>query len=775
MKDYDFSGWATKNDILCEDGRTIKRDAFKDCDGIEVPLVYNHDHKDIKNVLGHAILENRPEGVYCYGYFDKDTDQGNDAFNLVKHGHLKSLSIYANKLKQMGKNVVHGLIREVSLVIAGANSGAVIDNVMAHAEDAGDINGDALIIYAGDENPIYLEHAATDEDDDDFNLEDEVESMTPNQKRAMLMMMGMAAEDAEQRMSHSADSENEEDSSSENDIESENDGETSEYEEDPEMDEAMEHSLLSCIFDYESELSHSTEDDDNEDPDDDENYEDDQNDDSSDNNTNEEENEEMTHNIFENGAATNELYHSAELCGAIMDDAVKYGSLKDSVMAHSNEYGIENIDYLFPNAKNYTTKPEFIMRRTEWVNAVMNGVGKSPFARVKTIFADITEDEARARGYIKGNRKAEEVFTLLKRETTPTTVYKKQKIDRDDITDITDFSVIELIKEEMRILFDEECARAILVGDGRNPLNPEKIKEQNVRPIWTDDDLFTVKRTIAVSTATTDDAKAKALIKNIIKSRKLYRGSGAPTLFISEDLLSDMLLIEDTTGRLIYDDISKLKNVLRVKEIVEVPIFAGLNRIDNGDTKYLGAILVNLNDYRVGRDKGGEMNFFDDFDIDFNQYKYLMEARFSGALVVPYSAIAYEFVYNLTVDMQAKESSATILGKQVSDLQENVYVNDTFVNGVLNYVTGFTAFDQSHEEYQEGHYLALQFEASDGAVTKIQTVGGIDDTVWKTLDTDMDAVIYVKSNKMKLRVKCELNGDVINKTYSFGGLKLLQQ
>ena len=420
------------------------------------------------------------------------------------------------------------------------------------------------------------------------------------------------------------------------------------------------------------------------------------------------------------------------------------------------------------------TPPEQVNKELMALLGSTQNEKESLLSRIKSVFADITEDEARAKGYIKGNRKAEEVFTLLKRETTPTTVYKKQRIDRDDIIDITDFSVIEYIKAEMRIMYDEECARAILVGDGRNPLSPDKIKEANIRPIWTDDDLFTVKRSIAVTTATSDQARAKAFIKNLVKSRKLYRGSGNPTLFIQEDLLADMLLIEDETGRLIYDDISKLKNTLRVNKIVEVPIFDGLMRVDNGDTKYLAAILVNLNDYRTGRDRGGELSFFDDFDIDFNQQKYLMESRFSGALVLPYSAVVYEFVYNLTLDVQAKDSTAVVLGKQVSELQENVFVNDNSVQGILNYVTGYTQFS-GDPELQEGHYLALQFEASDGATVTIQTIGGVDDTRVVTLDSDMDAVLYVKSTKEKLRVTCSLNGDIITRTISFSGLKLLAQ
>ena len=801
MKDYDFCGWATKNDILCEDGRIIKKNAFKDCDGLTVPLVYNHDHKDIGNVLGHCVLENRDDGVYCYGYIDKDNDAGRDALSLIKHGSLKSLSIYANKLKQVGHDVLHGIIREVSLVLAGANRGAVIENVLAHGVDASTEDDDAVIIYAGEENPIS--HSSLDLDDPDTQ-EQILDSMTEDQKRLMLMMMGMAAEDAKKDVSHASKDDENEDDEDNDDEEDDDDLEHSRYsdnDEDEDKKKSCSHSFQ--LFedddddDEESELEHASkkdgdDDEDNEDEDlddsddesddeDDEDEDDDEDDEDENtlNKSNDKEKKEMRHNLFENDTQGDVLVHSAEMCSEMMLDAQKFGSLRDSVMAHSADYGIDNIDLLFPNAKNYTTTPEFIKRRTEWVNEVLTSVRQSPFSRVKTIFADITEDEARAKGYIKGNRKAEEVFTLLKRETTPTTVYKKQRIDRDDIVDITDFSIIEYIKQEMRIMYDEECARAILVGDGRNPLSPDKIKEANIRPIWTDDDLFTIKRSIAVTTATTDQNRAKAFIKNLVKARKLYRGSGNPTLFIQEDLLSDMLLIEETsngvpTGRLIYDDINKLKNTLRVNKIVEVPVFDGLMRIDNGDTKYLAAILVNLNDYRTGRDKGGELSFFDDFDIDFNQQKYLMESRFSGALVLPYSAIAFEFVYNLTLDIQAEDSTTVVLGKQVSELQESVYVNDNSVQGILNYVTGYTQFS-GDPALQEGHYLALKFEASDGATVTIQTIGGVDDTRVVTLDADMNAVIYVKSTKEKLRVTCTLNGDVVTRTISFSGLKLLAQ
>jgi hypothetical protein len=800
MKDYDFSGWATKNDILCDDGRIIKKNAFKDCDGVTVPLVYNHDHKNIGNVLGHCVLENRDDGVYCYGYLDKDTKEGQDALAHIKNGSMKSLSIYANKLKEVGHNVIHGIIREVSLVLAGANKGAVIDTVLAHASETTDDEGEGLIVTMGDETELC--HSTTDDDgSSEFDLDSAIDSMNDDQKKAMLIMASMMAEDMakQDNVSHSSKDDDDDDDLDDED-DDDDDDEESELEhskdEDDEKKKSCSHSfsLFSSMTakNDDEELSHAKkseedEDDDEDDEDDDDiddsdidsDDEDDEEDDDEEEeinskNQNDKEKKEMKHNLFENEAQGEVLIHSAEACSEMMQDAVKFGSLKDSVMAHAADYGIDNIDLLFPNAKNYTTQPEFIKRRTEWVNEVLTGVRQSPFSRVKTIFADITEDEARAKGYIKGNRKAEEVFTLLKRETTPTTVYKKQRIDRDDIIDITDFSVIEFIKQEMRIMYDEECARAILVGDGRNPLSPDKIKEANIRPIWTDDDLFTIKRAIAVTTATTDQNRAKAFIKNLVKSRKQYRGSGNPTLFIQEDLLADMLLIEDTTGRLIYDSIDKLKNTLRVSKIVEVPVFDGLYRNDNGDTKYLAAILVNLNDYRTGRDKGGELSFFDDFDIDFNQQKYLMESRFSGALVLPYSAIAFEFVYNLTLEVQAKDSSAVLLGKQVSELQEQVFVNDNSIQGILNYVTGYTQFSGDPAE-QEGHYIALQFEASEGAVVKIQTIGGLNDSRIVTLDSDMDAVIYVKSTKEKLRITCELNGDVLTKTLSFSGLKLLAQ
>ena len=795
---YDFSGYATKNDLTCGDGRIIRKDAFKDCDGMQVPLVYNHDHKSLDNVIGHVTLENRPDGVYCYGSINKEVEAGRTALSLIKNGDLDSLSVFANKLKQAGRDVTHGVIREVSLVLAGANRGAKIDAVLAHGTGAEDEDGgDAVQIFSGSENPIIhsaaeeeyeeevfnndneseeLEHAANGEND--FDLEGTIDTMNEDQIRAMKIMMGIVAEEAEKRSQEEPEDVEHSSCNKDNDL----DGET----ETP--------SIFSLFSIDDDTISHNTTEDDefneendeegnngaSDDDDTEPDYEDDVEDDGDDDDdetlnhsTNLEEGEtKMRQNVFEDDN-NNVMIHSAEMCQEIMQDALKFGSLKDSVMAHSAEYGIDNIDYLFPNAKNYTTQPEFIKRRTEWVNTVMDGVRQSPFSRVKTIFADITEDEARAKGYIKGNRKVDEVFALLKRETTPTTVYKKQTIDRDDIIDITDFSVIEFIKQEMRVMFDEECARAILVGDGRNGLNPDKIKETNIRPIWTDDDLFTVKRAIAITAATTADTKAEMFIDNVVRSLKLYRGSGAPTMFITSDLLCDCLLLKDTTKRRIYNSVADLQTALRVSKIVEVPVFDGLYRIDGTDTKYLGAILVNLSDYVVGRDRGGALSMFDDFDIDFNKQKYLMESRFSGALVKPYSAIAYEFVYNLTIDVQAEDPTITVLGKLVSDVQQNVFVNDNSIQGTLKYVSNWTGYSADPEE-NSGYFVVLKYEASEGATTTIQTIGGYHDELIKPLDLDMQSVTRFKDNKQKLKVVTTLEGETITKILSFSGLRTVQ-
>ena len=561
---YDFSGWATKNNLKCSDGRTILKDAFKDNDGQRVPLVWNHQHNDPDNVLGHALLENRDEGVYAYCAFN-DTESGQQAKKLVEHGDVVSLSIYANKLKQHGGNVVHGAIREVSLVLAGANPGAFIDAVMSHGEDS---EGDGIIsmmedisLSDGEIEENTISHAEENkeepkmaENSKDMTIEEVINTMNEDQKNAMYYLIGKAIEGS-----------------------------------------------------------------------------DDENDEGGDDN--------MKHNVFDNGTENQEDVLSHSDMEAIFSDAKRYGSLKDSVLAH----GIDQIDYLFPEAESLNRTPEFIKRDTGWVSKVMSGVHHTPFSRIKSMFADITEDDARAKGYIKGKLKKEEVFGLLKRTTTPTTIYKKQKLDRDDVIDITDFDVVAWLKSEMRMMLDEELARAFLVGDGRLSSSDDKINEQNIRPIWKDDDLYTIKSSIEVAADATSDQKAKSFIRAIIKARKNYKGSGEPTLYTTEDMLTDCLLMEDNNGRIIYDSTAKLANILRVKEIVTVPVMEGLTRTaDDGKTMALMGIVVNLADYNVGADKGGAVNMFDDFDIDYNAQKYLIETRCSGALIKPFSAIAVE-------------------------------------------------------------------------------------------------------------------------------------
>ena len=572
---YDFSGWATKNNIKCSDGRTILRDAFKHNDGQTVPLVWNHQHNESANVLGHAVLENREEGVYAYCTFN-DTEAGKNAKLLVEHGDVTALSIYANQLKQNGSNVMHGTIREVSLVLAGANPGAFIDSIIRHGEFCEDeaviYTGEDLTLEHADQKPSDKEDKAGEDDKGDGKVEgnkektikDVVDSMSEEQKNVLYALVGQALEGKE--MAQSAIEEN-------NNIE--DGGE-----------------------------------------------------------------QEMKHNVFEGRETDKKDVLSHDAMETILKDAKRYGSLKESFLAHANDYGIKEIEWLFPDAKNVNMPPDFIKRDDSYVQKVMRGVHHVPFSRIKSMHANITADEARAKGYIKGKLKKEEVFTLLKRTTVPTTIYKKQKLDRDDVIDITDFDVVAWLKMEMRMMLDEEIARAILVGDGRLSSSDDKINEQCIRPISTDSDLYTVKATVDVATAATDDEIAKAFIRTVIKSRKEYKGSGSPTLFTTEDVLTNCLLLEDKNGRVIYDTVDKLATALRVKEIVTVEVMEGAKTKVSEVEKPLMAIMVNLADYNVGADKGGAINMFDDFDIDYNQQKYLIETRCSGALVKPYSAVA---------------------------------------------------------------------------------------------------------------------------------------
>lgn len=571
MGDFDFSGWATRANLKCSDGRTIMKDAFKHNDGQTVPLVWNHQHNDPNEVLGHALLENRDEGVYAYCKFN-ETESGKTAKLLVQHGDVDALSIYANQLKENMSNVIHGNIREVSLVLAGANPGAFIDSVIMHGEES----DDEAIIYTGEN--ISLQHANDEKkeeskDDkkttDDPNKKEETKTeseetvadvfntLTDKQKTVVYAMIGQALEGA-----------------------------------------------------------------DDEDKDD------------------EGGSETMKHNVFDKDTQNQEetvLNHAA--METIIGDAKRYGSMKESFLAHAQDYGIENIDYLFPEAKTLNNTPEFIKRDMGWVSTVMSGVHHTPLSRIKSMFANITEDDARANGYIKGKLKKEEVFSLLKRTTTPTTVYKKQKMDRDDVVDITDFDVIAWLKSEMRMMLDEELARAFLVGDGRLASSDDKINEQNIRPIWKDEDLFTIKSLVTVPSG---GSLAEEFIDQSVRAMKDYKGSGSPTAFMTEEMLTECLLLKDTNKHRLYKNAEEVATAMRVSRIVTVPIMEGLKRTVDSNTFELKALIVNLNDYNVGADKGGAVNMFDDFDIDYNQQKYLIETRCSGALTKPYSAIALE-------------------------------------------------------------------------------------------------------------------------------------
>ena len=577
MERFDFSGWATRNDLKCSDGRTIRKDAFKDNNGQKVPLVWNHQHNDPLNILGHALLENRQEGVYAYCTFN-ETEAGQNAKLLVEHGDVSALSIYANQLKQRGSDVIHGAIREVSLVLAGANPGAFIDSVICHGEES----EEEAIIYTGED--ISLFHAECDKKE-----ETKEEKPVENEKKTT---------EGEKKITESEETIGE-------------------------VLDTLNEKQKTAVY---AVIAKALENADNSDDDD-------------------EEEKEMKHNVFDQDETMKENVLSHSDIESILSDAKRSGSLKESFLAHTATYGIDQIDTLFPEPKSMNTPPEFIKRDMDWVAGVINGVHHTPFSRIKSMFANITEDEARAKGYIKGNLKKEEVFTLLKRTTTPTTIYKKQKLDRDDILDITDFDVVAWIKGEMRMMLDEEIARAILVGDGRLTSDDDHIPEQNIRPVWKDDDLYTIKTKITVSTTATDDDKAKAMIKAAVKSRKNYKGSGNPVLYTTEDFLTNCLLLEDTQGYRLYKSEQDVATAMRVSKIVTVPVMEGLTRTDSeSKTRTLMGLIVNLKDYNVGADKGGAVNMFDDFDIDYNQQKYLMETRCSGALIKPYSAIALEMV-----------------------------------------------------------------------------------------------------------------------------------
>lgn len=593
---FDFSGYATRAGIKCADGRIIMKDAFKHQNGKVVPLVWQHCHDDPSNVLGHVLLENREDGVYCYGKFN-ETEAGKNAKELVNHGDVNSLSIYANKLKEDKKRVLHGWVREVSLVLSGANPGALIDNIaFGHSDDDFEYVDDSeAIIYSGDElshgeensmteneksyeeifdtlndeqkELVYdmIAHAATsskksdkeDDIDDDMTVKDVFDTLTDQQKKVVFYLIGAAMEDAGKSAKHD--------------------------------DLGGEDYMKTNVFDQGN-----------------------------------------------NGAGRNISLNHDQL-KSILTDAKRHGSLKESFLAHAEEYGFDPVDILFPDAKNVPNGLQTIKRRSEWVDNVLKNTNHTPFSRIKTRIADLTVEEARAKGYVTGTLKKESVIPLMKRVTTPTTIYKKEKLDRDDILDISDFDVVVWLKREMRSLLDEELARAVLIGDGRIVGDENKINEENIRPIAFDNENLFIHRVQVENDATTED-----IIDEIIRSRKFYKGSGNPSLYTSTDLLTEMLLVKDGIGHRMYKTTQELSSVLRVKDIVEVEPMNTAVRIVGEDEYEILAIVVNLADYTIGADKGGEVNMFDDFDIDYNQEKFLIETRASGALTVPKSAIVIE-------------------------------------------------------------------------------------------------------------------------------------
>lgn len=776
----DCSGYVTKYDIECSDGLTIRQGAFNDDNGRRVPMVWMHDHKDMENVLGHIYLESRDDGVYGYGFFN-DSPKGQLGKLYVDHGDISSFSIYANKLKKKARDVVHGMIREVSLVLAGANRGAIIDSPISHSDQDED-EGEGVIcmgddyggpIYGNDE-PLsveeYLEHYGRkgmkwgknlfkteyeahprekgeeeEETDGKKNKAQEDKEIREKSTKDVNDTVGIAKAESEFKQNISGEL-------TMDDIleHAENEGGKTVLEVFNTLNDEQQSLVIYFLKKArqlidDGEIKHS-----------------------------EKEEDEMKHNVFDDAKETKEntLSHAdmEKLEADVFKDAKSKGSLKDAFLAHADDYGIDNIEWLFPEDRNLNNPPAWIKRPDGWVSKVMKGVHHSPFSRIKSVFADITEPDARARGYMKGNRKVEEVFGLLKRSTSPTTVYKKQKLDRDDIIDITDFDVVSWLKTEMRGMLDEELARAFLVSDGRSPASNDKINEQNIRPIWTDDDLFVIRKAIAVTSSTTTDEKCKQFIRSAIKARKDYKGSGNPTLFTTDDLVSDLMLMEDQIGHPLYETMEKLTAKLRVKEIVTVPVMENLTRISGSMTFELMGIIVNLDDYNVGADKGGSVAMFEDFDIDYNQEKYLIETRCSGALTKPYSAIVIESTSSIYLDVDPDDPSETRYGKSVSDLQSDIVVNDDSISGTLNYVTGYTGYS-GDTDLQSGYYIALKLNVPNGATTTIAALNNGGSGTPVDLGSDDYAVGRITTKNAKIVISTTLAGVTVSKTYSLRLLK----
>lgn len=609
--DYDFSGYATKNDLRCADGRVIRHDAFKENDGKVVPLVWQHVHDDPTNVLGHALLENRDDGVYAYGKFNK-TASGQHAKEMVENGDISSMSIYANRLKQNGSDVIHGMIREVSLVLAGANPGALIDNIsFAHADGTYTDSEEEAVIFSGIDGFDSIEHADDEKEEDmpdnsgEKTVKEVFDTLTDEQKEVVYFLIGQAANDADDidddDMQHSDDE-------TVQDV----------FDSLTDRQKDVVYFLIGQAVGGEEgdEVQHS-------DFDEGDTF--------------------MKHNVFDGSVEENEDYLSHDELNAILADATRSSSLKDTFLEH----GVENLEVLFPEAKAIRPTPDMVTREMAWVSEFWAGLHKSPFSRVKSVYTDgLTLDEARAKGYVKGNKKVEEQFALLHREVSPQTVYKKQKLDRDDVIDITDIDIVAWLKQEMRMMLNEELCRAVLVGDGRDPNSTDKIREEHIQPIYTDADVYTIHYNVEYAAGADDNDKSATLVDSAILARKDYKGSGNPVLYATNEIITQMLLARDKIGRRMYKDEAELASALRVRKVVEVPIMEGITRtVTEGEaagTYDLLAIIVNPADYTIGADKGGAVSLFDDFDIDYNQMKYLIETRCSGALTKPYSAIALE-------------------------------------------------------------------------------------------------------------------------------------
>ena len=719
MKKYDFCGYATRYNVKCTDGRTIKNNAFAHMDGMTVPLMFQHNHADPVSICGNALLEARNDGVYAYGSFN-DTESGNIMNEAVHHGDITSMSIYANHLKQNSAlEVFHGDIKEVSLVLSGANIGAYIEDVDVSHDDNGE--GSAIIYMPEEACELSLEHAEDDSDVPGF-VTKTIESMTDDQKKVLSFLV-LSAENGDLKLRHDDDDETDEDDEDED-----------EYDEEVEDEE-----------------------------DDDEKVDDEDEDDEN----NEGGNDEMKRSVFKNegGEVAHSALTQADFIQIVKDAAANECKLSDAFLMHADDYGIEDIESLFPEPKDLNMPPEFIKPEMEWVPEVLNGVSHSPFSRIRTRFADITADEARAKGYVKGNRKKEEVFSLLKRETGPCTFYKKQKLDHDDITDITDFSVVPWIKAEMEVMLKLEEAQAILIGDGRDFDDPDKIKEDCIRPIWKDDELYTMRRQVYFPDGASETDQTAILRKTILRARKHYKGSGTPTLYCSSDWLTTMLLATDGFGKPLYDSEAKLATALRVKKIVEVPQFEDKVYTDeNGNEFDLIAIIVNLSDYKVGANKGSTSGMFEDFDIDFNQHKYLLEKRESGALTKIRSAIVIESAHNpmLTLKADAVAPNVEVLGKTASELQSEIRINDLDeIRGKLKYLASYPGFDQN----AKGNFIALKFETTTGATTTVELIGG-EQQEPATLESNGIWVGQITSKKQKIRIDTTKDGVTNSKIYS---------